>query len=98
MYSGRPMSVRKTEYVREWEEGRQAEIKELTGKGRIPHEVELETKPERSAPGRACMLSLLSFLGHMADARFQGLWARLRAQSMTSNLRRTCTLLLKNYA
>lgn len=54
VYSGRPMSVRKTEYVREWEEKRQHEILELTGKGRVPHEVELEKKPERSAEGRSC--------------------------------------------
>lgn len=56
VYSGRPMSVRKTPYVKEWEEKRQDEIRELTGKGRIPHEVELESRPERSAEGRSCKL------------------------------------------
>lgn len=51
IYSGRPMRVRLTPYVKEWEETRKDEIKELTSKGIIPHDHELEKKPERSMEG-----------------------------------------------
>lgn len=54
IYSGRPMNVRKTPYVAEWEDKRQQELTELTSQGRIPHEVELEQHPEKSMPGRMC--------------------------------------------
>ncbi|KAI0035761.1 2-nitropropane dioxygenase [Vararia minispora EC-137] len=56
IYSGRPMSVRKTDYVREWEEKRSQEILQLTSQGRIPHFVELEKHPEKSAPGRSWLM------------------------------------------
>ncbi|KAH8117237.1 2-nitropropane dioxygenase [Phellopilus nigrolimitatus] len=56
IYSGRPLHVRKTEYVAEWEDKRQAEIKELTSQGKIPHELELEKHPEKSLPGRMWLM------------------------------------------
>ncbi|KAG5653254.1 hypothetical protein H0H81_001414, partial [Sphagnurus paluster] len=51
IYSGRPMSVRKTPYVAEWESKRRAELDTLLADGKIPHEVELESHPEKSIAG-----------------------------------------------
>ncbi|KAH9027763.1 2-nitropropane dioxygenase [Lactarius hengduanensis] len=48
IYTGRPLRVRRTPYVDDWEKNRQAEIKELTSKGIIPNEHELEKHPEKS--------------------------------------------------
>lgn len=83
IYSGRPMSVRKTPYVAEWlvhphvllrlnrelniwllfrETSRRGEIEALVAEGKIPHEVEVEAHPERSAPGRQCSFTFP--LGH----------------------------------
>ncbi|TFY68240.1 hypothetical protein EVG20_g3635 [Dentipellis fragilis] len=56
IYSGRPMQVRKTDYVKEWEEKRHQEILELTAQGKIPHELELEKRPEISIPGRMWLM------------------------------------------
>ncbi|KAI0047963.1 2-nitropropane dioxygenase [Auriscalpium vulgare] len=56
IYSGRPLSVRKTDYVREWEENRQQEIAELTAQGKIPHELELDQHPEKSIGGRMWLM------------------------------------------
>lgn len=36
IFTGRPLRVRNNEYIRNWEENRQAEIKTLTDKGVIP--------------------------------------------------------------
>ena len=55
------MSVRKTPYVATWEEGRQDDIKKLTSQGKIPHDVELESHPEKSVEGRACKFSCIQF-------------------------------------
>ncbi|KAF4610616.1 hypothetical protein D9613_007140 [Agrocybe pediades] len=56
IFTGRPMRVRKTPYVADWEENRQNEIKELTSKGIIPHYKELENHPEKSIPGRPWLM------------------------------------------
>lgn len=56
IYSGRPLSVRRTPYVDDWEKNRQTEITQLTSSGRIPHEVELERHPEKSLPGRMWLM------------------------------------------
>src|SRR5258708_11723874 len=48
IYTGRPLRVRKTPYVEDWEHNRQAEIKELTAKGIIPNEHEVDKHPEKS--------------------------------------------------
>jgi len=48
IYSGRPLRVRRTPYVDDWERNRQAEIKELTEKGIIPNEHEVNKHPEKS--------------------------------------------------
>ncbi|KAI6043051.1 2-nitropropane dioxygenase [Pisolithus marmoratus] len=56
IYSGRPMSVRKTPYVSEWESRRQQEILDLVSEGKIPHEVELQKHPEKSVEGRMWLM------------------------------------------
>lgn len=43
LVQGRPLRVRNNEYINNWEVNRQAEIKELTGKGKIPVEHDMET-------------------------------------------------------
>jgi len=48
IYTGRPLRVRRTPYVDDWEHNRQAEIKELTAKGIIPNEHEVDKHPEKS--------------------------------------------------
>src|SRR5690242_7677657 len=42
IFTGRPLRVRANSYILNWEENRQNEIKELTGKGVIPVEYDLE--------------------------------------------------------
>ncbi|TFK39706.1 2-nitropropane dioxygenase [Crucibulum laeve] len=64
IYTGRPLRVRKTPYVEEWETNRQKEIKELTSKGIIPHYQELEKHPEKSVPGRPWLMGRVSSLIH----------------------------------
>jgi len=44
IFTGRPLRVRNNEYIRNWEENRQAEIKSLTDKGVIPVEHDFEEK------------------------------------------------------
>ncbi|TPX55405.1 nitronate monooxygenase [Powellomyces hirtus] len=46
IYTGRPMRVLKNEYIMEWEETKQDEIRELTSKGVVPavHDVEERSK------------------------------------------------------
>ncbi|BEJ09061.1 hypothetical protein CcaverHIS641_0511550 [Cutaneotrichosporon cavernicola] len=51
IYSGRPMRVRYTDYVKDWEENRQEEIKLLTEQGIIPHEDHMAKHPETGAKG-----------------------------------------------
>lgn len=52
IYTGRPLRVIKNDYVVDWNENRQAEIKELTSKGIVPYEEELKRKPEISMATR----------------------------------------------
>lgn len=42
IFTGRPMRVRKNDYIEDWEYNRQAEMKELTTKGIIPYEADLD--------------------------------------------------------
>ncbi|KAI9569048.1 2-nitropropane dioxygenase [Boletus coccyginus] len=56
IYSGRPMNVRMTSYVTEWESRRQQEIATLVSQGKIPHDVELEKHPGRSLEGRTWLM------------------------------------------
>jgi NAD(P)H-dependent flavin oxidoreductase YrpB (nitropropane dioxygenase family) len=43
IFTGRPMRVRKNDYIVNWEENRAQEIKELTSKGKIPVEHDFDT-------------------------------------------------------
>jgi NAD(P)H-dependent flavin oxidoreductase YrpB (nitropropane dioxygenase family) len=43
IFTGRPLRVRNNPYITNWEDNRAQEIKELTGKGKIPVEHDLET-------------------------------------------------------
>lgn len=52
IYTGRPLRVFKTPYVADWEENRQEEIKDLTSKGILPNEHELEKHPGKSLQAR----------------------------------------------
>ncbi|KAJ7491990.1 2-nitropropane dioxygenase [Mycena latifolia] len=48
IYSGRPMRVKRTPYVDDWNTNRQAEIQELMSKGILPHQHEIEKHPEKT--------------------------------------------------
>jgi len=54
------MRVRKTPYVADWEENRQAEIKDLTSKGIIPAYHDLEAHPEKSVAARPWLMGSVS--------------------------------------
>ncbi|KAF9511823.1 hypothetical protein BS47DRAFT_1346241 [Hydnum rufescens UP504] len=49
IYTGRPLRVRRTPYVEDWETNRQEEIKRLTLTGKIPHAVSLDQDPRTIA-------------------------------------------------
>ncbi|KAH6996320.1 2-nitropropane dioxygenase [Ilyonectria sp. MPI-CAGE-AT-0026] len=49
IFTGRPMRVRNNEYINNWEVNRQAEMKELTSKGTIPYEADLDKIMEESS-------------------------------------------------
>jgi NAD(P)H-dependent flavin oxidoreductase YrpB (nitropropane dioxygenase family) len=56
IYTGRPLRVRRTPYVDDWEKNRQTEIKELTSKGIVPNQHELEKHPEKSVQAVSFLL------------------------------------------
>jgi NAD(P)H-dependent flavin oxidoreductase YrpB (nitropropane dioxygenase family) len=64
IYTGRPLRVRRTPYVEDWENNRQAEIKELTSKGILPVEHDLEQHPEKSIKARPWLMGRVSALIH----------------------------------
>jgi len=64
IYTGRPLRVRRTPYVDEWNNKRQKEIEELTSKGIIPHEEELRKHPERSLEGRTFLIGRVASVIH----------------------------------
>ncbi|EKM57576.1 uncharacterized protein PHACADRAFT_170818 [Phanerochaete carnosa HHB-10118-sp] len=64
IYTGRPLRVRRTPYVDDWNNNRQQEIKELTSKGILPHDHELEKHPEKSVEGRMFLIGRISALIH----------------------------------
>ncbi|KAI2782444.1 NPD-domain-containing protein [Daldinia loculata] len=51
IFTGRPLRVRKNPYIENWETERQAEIKELTAKGILPYEHDLEKVANGTAEG-----------------------------------------------
>lgn len=52
IFTGRPLRVIKSDYVVDWNENRTEEIKSLTSQGLLPHEKELEKRPEISLQTR----------------------------------------------
>ncbi|KAF8610775.1 2-nitropropane dioxygenase [Ceratobasidium sp. AG-I] len=64
IYTGRPLRVRKTPYVADWEDNRREEIKELTTKGIIPNEHEMEKHPEKSLQARTFLMGSVSAVIH----------------------------------
>lgn len=44
IFTGRPLRARNSPYIQDWEENRQEEIKQLTSRGKIPVEHDLDTK------------------------------------------------------
>ncbi|WWC69005.1 uncharacterized protein I206_102941 [Kwoniella pini CBS 10737] len=61
IYSGRPLRVRQTDYVKSWNK-RQDEVLSLTKQGKIPHDVELEKHPEKSIEGKMWLMGDVSAL------------------------------------
>ncbi|KAJ6488067.1 2-nitropropane dioxygenase [Mycena vulgaris] len=62
IFTGRPLRVRRTDYIEDWNNNKQAEIKELTSKGILPHETFLEKHPERSLETRPWLMGRVSSL------------------------------------
>ena len=62
IYTGRPLRVRRTPYVDDWNNNRQAEIKELTAKGILPAEHDLQQHPEKSLEARAWLIGRVAAL------------------------------------
>ncbi|KZT52376.1 2-nitropropane dioxygenase [Calocera cornea HHB12733] len=56
IFSGRPLRVRKTKYAEDWETNRKEEIVQLTSKGIIPVEDDLEKHPEKSLEARPWLM------------------------------------------
>lgn len=48
IFTGRPLRVRKNPYIENWETERQAEIRELTAKGILPYEADLEKAMDKT--------------------------------------------------
>jgi len=64
IYSGRPMRILKTPYVVDWEENRRQEIKELTEKGIVPIQNEIEKFEEQLKKGEIKMPSASEMMEH----------------------------------
>jgi len=64
IYSGRPLRVRKTPFVADWEDNRQAEIKDLLSRGILPIDKEMERHPEKAMAARPWLLGKVSGLIH----------------------------------
>jgi len=56
IYTGRPVNIRKSQYVEEWEFKRTQEKDELLAKGLIPYEVDMEARPEMSISALAWLM------------------------------------------
>jgi NAD(P)H-dependent flavin oxidoreductase YrpB (nitropropane dioxygenase family) len=57
IYSGRPLRVKKTAYVAEWNDTRADEIAELCAKGIVPFSADMEKNPKRMIEGRPLIVS-----------------------------------------
>jgi len=57
VYTGRPMRILKTEYVKDWEDNRRVEIKELSEKGIVPIQNEIDKFEKKVKSGEVQMPS-----------------------------------------
>ncbi|KAL1739576.1 2-nitropropane dioxygenase [Schizophyllum fasciatum] len=62
IYTGRPLRLFKTPYVEDWENNRQHDIRELTSKGSIPYNKDLEEHPHKSIEARPWFMGLVAAL------------------------------------
>lgn len=62
IYTGRPLRVIKNDYIVDWNENRHEEIKQLTSEGLIPHERELQKRPEISLQTRPWLTGAVAAL------------------------------------
>ncbi|KAG8950257.1 hypothetical protein FRC04_007891 [Tulasnella sp. 424] len=62
IYTGRPLRVRKTPYIMDWEENRQAEMKQYLAQGVLPIDRDMEKHPEKSLEARPWLLGKVSGL------------------------------------
>ncbi|KAI1790297.1 2-nitropropane dioxygenase [Ganoderma leucocontextum] len=62
IYTGRPLRVRRTPYIDDWNNNRQAEIKELTGKGVLPYEHDMQQHPEKAREAHAWLIGRVAAL------------------------------------
>ncbi|KAG9313120.1 2-nitropropane dioxygenase [Chiua virens] len=62
IYTGRPLRVRRTPYVDDWNNNRQEEIKELTSKGILPAAQDIELHPEKSMGARPWLIGRVAAL------------------------------------
>ncbi|KAG8992446.1 hypothetical protein FRB94_013928 [Tulasnella sp. JGI-2019a] len=62
IYTGRPLRVRKTAFIVDWEENRQAEMKELLSQGILPIDKDMEKYPEKAMAARPWLLGKVSGL------------------------------------
>ncbi|KAJ7105484.1 2-nitropropane dioxygenase [Mycena crocata] len=64
IYSGRPMRVKRTPYVEDWNTNRQSEIEQLTSQGVLPHQHELDKHPEKTVEGARWVIGSVAALIH----------------------------------
>lgn len=62
IYTGRPLRVRRTPYIEDWNNNRQKEIQELTSRGIIPWEHDIQQHPEKSLESRAWLIGRVAAL------------------------------------
>ncbi|KAJ8079592.1 hypothetical protein AAF712_012613 [Marasmius tenuissimus] len=62
IFTGRPLRVKKTPYVEDWEKNKQQEIKELTSKGILPVEHDVSQHPEKSMSARPWLMGSVAAL------------------------------------
>jgi len=62
IYTGRPLRVRKTPYIMDWEENRKEEMKDILAQGVLPIDKDLEKHPEKSLEARPWLLGKVSGL------------------------------------
>ena len=68
IFTGRPMRVRKNDMILDWEENRQNEIRELTGKGILPMAKQTEEDEGKDLSFQEQMDRLALLMGKSAGA------------------------------